>query len=188
MHPSDHSPLRPLLPGEEAVSAIFNVIAATCLLDDPCAADPYIASPHTYFLGPASSRLDRIYLPKRGWSLDRLLTIPTHWSDHQVVSATCFVVKPRVQLARPAPRIGKPPDEDNLKFWSPVLRAYKATCALGPTLCSWVAFKTFALHHFRFIRKKCPCPPPPSWKDTLCKDGISRYDFDDALRSWLYRH
>ena len=106
-HPANRSPDRLLLPGEVRLSGIFDTVTDACLLDNPCKSDIYIASPHTYFSstasGPISSCLDRIYLPKSTWSLDRLITNPTQWSDHHLVVATCFKLDPRVQMACPAP-------------------------------------------------------------------------------------
>ena len=167
IEPTDCSLHRPHLPWETRICSIFDDIATSCRIDPSSYVDLDAPLTHTYFSnttsGPVSSQLDRIYVPSH-WSIGDIYTLPTEWSDHRLIWASCFITKPTVQIARPAPRIHTPPTTD-LKFWSPVLLAYDTACSAGPSLESWTAFKNFSLSHYTdlFGRRW----NSKSWKDTL---------------------
>ena len=51
-----------------------------------------------------------------------------------------------------------------------------------------MAFKTFSLQHFLSLKKRYTPEAPLSWLDTMKHDGVSRIDFDQAIRLWQHRH
>jgi len=128
----------------------FGRIKALCGLTDTAGRDPapslWSYSKMTAH-GKAYSRLDRIYRPELGWSSGDVQPMDTGTSDHRLVVVPVYPRKPRIEKAKPAPRL---PSLDVLEkaknFWPIVLRAWDGLTGTGPvTLEKWTAFKRMVL-------------------------------------------
>jgi len=124
--------------------------------------------------GKSFSRLDRIYIPNRGWAAQKSDVLGTNWSDHRVLISTVLVTAPRVQRAVPAPRLPSLSLMDRSDiFWPEVLEAWKTLTNLpSTTLESWVGFKESVLeigmrasHHTRKDKRK-------DWVSALKRETI----------------
>ena len=140
-HP-DRAPVRLL--------AAFNSIKELCGFVDTAGTDP-VPSLWSYRKmtahGEVYSRLDRIYRPRLGWSAGDVQPIDTGASDHRLVAVPVYPRKPKIEKAKPAPRL---PSLEALnkakKFWPTVLLAWDNMTSLGPvTLEKWAAFKESVL-------------------------------------------
>jgi len=124
----------------------FNSIKALCGLVDTAGTDP--APPLWSYSkvtahGRVYSRLDRIYRPTLGWSAGDVTPLDTEASDHRLVMVPVYPRRPKIERAKPAPRL---PGLDVLdkvkKFWPAVLLAWDVLTARGPvTLERWAEFK-----------------------------------------------
>jgi hypothetical protein len=122
-HENDRDPPKPT---DIATLKHFKDIKSLCLMTDAAGPDPLPSlwscrrkNTHRY----TSSRLDRIYRPLIGWLSANPTSIPTNWSDHNIVHCTLTVRSPSIQTAKPAPRM---PDLKHLsrKFWKTTLNLY----------------------------------------------------------------
>lgn len=127
------------------IHATFASIKVACSLVDVAGDGAYPRSwTHIQSLassGKLYSRLDCLYLPAVSWSGSSPVSVPTEWSDHSLVWASCTVCHPCIQMAVPMPCM---PDTAVLdaSFWH-------ATCMLWDTLNdqpsisleSWLSFK-----------------------------------------------
>jgi len=159
------------------IRAAFDRIKTRCNMTDSVGRTP--APRHwTYSKETASgksfSRLDRIYIPDRGWTASRSDVLNTNWSDHKVLVSTVLVTAPRVQRAVPAPRLPSLSLLDRSDvFWPEVLEAWKALTDLpSTTLESWTGFKASVLevgvrasHHTRKDKRK-------DWVSALKRETI----------------
>ena len=128
----------------------FNNIKTLCGLTDT--AGPNLApSLWSYSkmnaFGRTYSRLDRVYHPRLGWSAGDVQPIDTGASDHKLITALVYPKKPRIEKAKPAPRLpGLDVLDKTKKFWPAVLLAWEDMTARGPvTLEKWTAFKCTTL-------------------------------------------
>jgi len=136
-HP-DRAPVRLL--------TAFNSIKALCGLANtagPDPAPPLWSYSKTTAHGRVYSRLDRIYRPTVGWSAGDVVPLDTGASDHRLVMVPVFPRKPKIERAKPAPRL---PSLDALdkakKFWPAVLSVWDILTSQGPiTLERWAEFK-----------------------------------------------
>jgi len=140
-HP-DRAPVRLL--------TAFNSIKALCSLTDTAGTDP--APPlwsysKTTAHGRVYSRLDRVYRPTRGWSAGEVTPIDTGASDHKLVMVPVFPKKPKIEKAKPAPRLPSLEVLDKAKkFWPAALAAWDVLTTCGPvTLERWAEFKKIVL-------------------------------------------
>jgi len=140
-HP-DRAPVRLL--------AAFNSIKALCSLADTAGTDP--APPlwsysKTTAHGRVYSRLDRIYHPMQGWSAGEVTPLDTGASDHRLVMVPVYPKRPKIEKAKPAPRLPSLEVLDKTKkFWPAVLLAWSVLTNSGPvTLEKWAEFKKVVL-------------------------------------------
>jgi len=140
-HP-DRAPVRLL--------TAFNSIKALCNLTDTAGTDPvpplWSYSKMTAH-GRVYSRLDRIYRPMQGWSSGEVTPLDTGSSDHRLVIVPVYPKKPKIEKAKPAPRL---PSLEVLsktkKFWPAVLQAWSVLTTQGSvTLEKWAEFKKIVL-------------------------------------------
>ena len=132
----------------------------------------------------SKSRLDRIYCPTKNWFPDEPSTLPTPWSDHYLVTVTCTVNRPKVQIAISAPRL---PDVDKLDniFWKQVMSAY-TTLTLSPiTLQTWTSFKRSVLTIGVSSKARISRSKGRNWLSAFRKSELSEEELDSALR-WLH--
>jgi len=140
-HP-DRAPIRLL--------TTFNSIKALCSLVDTAGADP---APPLWSYSKATahgrvySRLDRIYRPAQGWLAGEVTPLDTGASDHRLVLVPVYPKKPKIEKARPAPRLPSLEILDkSRKFWPAVLLAWNVLTNHGPiTLEKWAEFKGIVL-------------------------------------------
>jgi len=136
-HP-DRAPVRLL--------TAFNNIKALCGFTDTAGPDP---APPLWSYSKATahgrvySRLDRIYRPVQGWSAGKVTPLDTGASDHRLVMVPVYPKRPRIEKAKPAPRLPSLELLDRAKrFWPAVLLAWDALTADGLiTLEKWAEFK-----------------------------------------------
>jgi len=136
-HP-DRAPVRLL--------TAFNRIKALCSLTDtagPDPAPPLWSYSKTTAHGRVYSRLDRIYRLALGWSAGDVVPLDTGASDHRLVMVPVYPRRPKIERAKPAPRL---PSLEALnkaeKFWPAVLSAWDLLTTQGPvTLERWADFK-----------------------------------------------
>lgn len=124
----------------------FNKIKNLCSMVDTAGPDPapslWSYSKMTAH-GKTYSRLDRIYRPNGSWSAGEVIPIDTGSSDHRMMIAPVYLRKPKIEKAKPAPRL---PSMDILgkatKFSPTILREWDDMTATGHiTLEKWSAFK-----------------------------------------------
>jgi len=140
-HP-DRAPIRLL--------TAFNSIKTLCGLTDTAGLNP--APPLWSYTkmtahGQTYSRLDRIYRPRLGWSAGNVQPIDTEASDHRMITVLVYPRRPKIEKAKPAPRL---PDLDALekakKFWPAIMKAWEHMMARSPvTLERWAEFKKTVL-------------------------------------------
>ena len=186
-HPDDRAP-RSLLPVPSAITRNFDKVKAICSMKDVAGPEPFPSgwtraiqrAGHTYH-----TRLDRVYCPDTLWFPSDPISLPTLWSDHNLVWADCTLSCPRVQMAVPADRLPPVPKLD-AQFWADTLAKYKALCQTDISLASWTAFKREILalgisskHHLRRSKGN-------NWLAALRGDKLTQEEFDTAL-AWLNR-
>jgi len=128
----------------------FNNIKALCNFTDTAGPDP---APPLWSYSKATahgrvySRLDRIYRPILGWSAGKVAPLDTGVSDHRLIMVPVYPKRPRIEKAKPAPRLPSLEVLDKAKkFWPAVLLAWSTLTADGPvTLESWAVFKNTVL-------------------------------------------
>ena len=129
-----------------------------------------------------SARLDRIYFPHKICTAGQPVTVPTLWSNHSLVWAPIHIVRPRVELAKPAPRLPDLPTLDAHKpFWPSVLAAYEALAASDVTLLDWISFKQTALEHGLSAKSSLQSSGSKNWKKLLRGDLVPEDDLVDAI-------
>jgi len=140
-HP-DRAPVRLL--------TAFNSIKALCGLTDTAGTDP---TPPLWSYSKATahgrvySRLDRIYRPTQGWSAGEVTPLDTGASDHRMVVVPVYPIRPKIEKAKPVPRLPSLEVLDKTrKFWPEVLLAWDILTTRGPvTLERWAEFKKVVL-------------------------------------------
>ena len=129
-----------------------------------------------------SAHLDRIYFPHWTCTAGRPVTVPTLWSDHSLVWAPVHMTKPRVELAKPTPRLPDTPTLDAHKpFWPSALAAYEALAASGITLPDWISFKQSILEYGLSAKSSLQSSGCKNWKKLLCGDLVPEDDLVDAI-------
>jgi len=128
----------------------FNSIKALCGLVDTAGTDP--APPLWSYSkvtahGRVYSRLDRIYRPTLGWSAGDVTPLDTGASDHRLIMVPVYPKRPKIEKAKPAPRLPSLETLDKTKkFWPAVMAAWDVLTARGPiTLERWADFKKVIL-------------------------------------------
>ena len=130
-----------------------------------------------------SARLDRIYFPHKICTAGRPVAVPTLWSDHCLVWAPIHIVNPRVELAKPAPRLPDTPTLDAHKpFWPSALAAYEALATSNVTLPDWISFKEAILRHGLSAKSSLRSSGSRNWKKLLRGDLVPEDDLVDAIR------
>ena len=131
------------------------------------------------------TRLDHIYCLDALWFPDDPVSLPTLWSDHNLVWVDCTLSCPRVQMAVLADCLPPIPKLDP-KFWADALEKYRMLSQSHITLASWTAFKKDVLalgisskHHLRSSKGN-------NWLAALRGDRLLQSDFDAAI-AWLNR-
>jgi len=140
-HP-DRAPIRLL--------TAFNSIKALCGMVDTAGqgpAPPLWSYSSTTAHGRVYSRLDRIYRPTLGWSAGDVVPLGTGASDHRLVMVPVYPKRPKIEKAKPAPRLPSLEALDKAKkFWPAVLSAWGVLTSQGPiTLERWAEFKKVVL-------------------------------------------
>jgi len=135
----------------EKLLTAFNTMKALCGLTDTAGSGP--APPLWSYSkatahGQVYSRLDRIYRPVRGWSAGEVVPLATGASDHRLIVVPVYPKKPKIEKAKPAPRLPSLEVLDRAKkFWPAVLLAWDALTSYGPvTLEKWAEFKSMVLN------------------------------------------
>jgi len=134
----------------ERLLTAFNTIKALCGITDTAGPDPapsLWSYSKTTAHGRVYSRLDRVYRPVQGWSAGEVVPLDTGASDHRLIMAPIYPKKPRIEKAKPAPRLPSLEVLDKAKrFWPAVLLAWDALTSCGPvTLERWAEFKSTVL-------------------------------------------
>ena len=186
-HPDDCAPRSPL-PVPSAISWDFNKIKAICSMKDVAGLEPF-PSRWTCATQRASCTyhacLDCIYCPDTLWFPNDPVSLPTLWSDHNLVWVDCTLSCPRVQMAVPADCL-PPIQKLDAKFWADTLARYRTMSQASVNLASWTIFKKNILalgisskHHLRRSKGN-------NWLAALRGDELSQEDFNTAL-AWLNR-
>ena len=129
---------------------VFNNIKTLCGFTDAAGPDP---APPLWSYSKATahgrvySRLDRIYHPSQGWSAGKVAPLDTGASDHRLMMVPVYPKRPKIEKAKPAPRLPSLEVLDKAKkFWPAVLLAWNTLTTDGPiTLERWAAFKSDTL-------------------------------------------
>ena len=130
-----------------------------------------------------SARLDRIYFPHKTCTAGRPVTVPTLWSDHSLVWAPIHITRPRVELAKAAPRLPDVPTLDAHKqFWPSALAAYEVLVTSDVTLHDWTSFKQTILEHGLSAKASLRSSSSRNWKKLLRGDLVPEDDLVDAIR------
>jgi len=128
----------------------FGEIKALCGLTDTAGSGP-APSLWSYSKvtahGKTYSRLDRIYRPTLGWFSSGVTPVDTGSSDHRMVVVAAYPRRPKIEKAKPAPRLPSLEVLDKAReFWPAVLRDWDTLTAQGPvTLEKWAEFKAAVL-------------------------------------------
>ena len=130
------------------------------------------------------SRLDRIYHPLDGWTASAPLAFKTNHSDHHFVWSDCFVTSPRVELAKPAPRLPPLQFLEVGPFWPAVLSAWSDLSSGPIDLPHWTLFKKSILSHSLAIAQTCRSCIDKSWKSALRGDEVPEHELDDIVFCW----
>ena len=186
IHPDDRFPIKPtplnlLKPLTE--------ILALCRAQD-CAGPPSFPRGFTWSGGNSRyklySRLDRIYIPMAEWSADLPVSIPTNWSDHKLVWASCVLTQPKVEIAEAAPRL--PPVRVFHKckeFWVPALALYENLVSSTVTLETWTTFKSEILKLGSSVRAKRKLNKTTDWKISLRGELVPESELHQAVQDAL---
>ena len=188
-HPDDRSSPA-YTPVPNSVLRNFSCIQDLCLMKDSAGLYP-LPSGWTFKRAVRSSpdsfvfsRLDRIYCPQDNWFPDLPVSLPTLWSDHNLVWVDCTLSKPRVQMAVPADRLPNISSLDD-EFWASALSRYRAMVASPVSLPRWTAFKKEILSLGLSARRRRSAAKGKNWLATFRGDPMSPEDFDSAM-SWLH--
>jgi len=131
--------------------AVFNKIKDLCGMTDSAGLSP-APSLWSYSKmtanGKSYSRLDRIYRPITGWTASSMVPMDTGHSDHRMMIAPVYPRWPKIEKAKPAPRL---PNMELLgkakKFAPAVLQAWKCMAEAGPVMLEkWTTFKREVLN------------------------------------------
>ena len=183
-HPHDRAPQKAPDSVFRCRLQVFADLKALCCAHD--AASPSVFPRGMSFHHRAttySARLDRVYFPYKICTAGKPTTVPTLWSDHSLVWAPIHVTEPRVELAKPAPRLPDLHTLDKHKpFWTSVLSAYEELSASEVTLTSWTAFKRSILEHGLQARSTTQSSRTKNWKRLLCGDLVPEDDLVDAIQ------
>ena len=130
-----------------------------------------------------SACLDRVYFPWQICTAGHPVTVPTLWSDHCLVWAPVHITNPRVELAKPTPRL---PDITTLDkhqpFWASIIVAYETLAASDITLPGWISFKQTVLDRGLQAKAASRSSRSKNWKSLLCGDLVPEDDLTDAIR------
>ena len=186
-HPDDRAPRSPL-PVPSAISQNFDKIKAICSMRDVAGPEPFPSgwTQATWHAGLTyKARLDQVYCPDTLWFPTDPISLPTLWSDHNLVWVDCTLSRPRVQMAVPADRLPPIPKLDP-KFWADVLAIYKTMSQTTVNLASWTAFKRSVLALGVSSKHRLQRSKGNNWLAALRGDQLSQTDFDSAV-AWLNR-
>ena len=132
------------------------------------------------------AHLDCIYCPDALWFPNDPVSLPTLWSDHNIVWVDCTLSRPRVQMAVPADCLPPIPKLDP-KFWADTLEKYRALSLAHVNLASWTVFKKDVLALGISSKHRLQCSKGNNWLTALRGDKLSLADFDTAVM-WLNRN
>ena len=170
--------------------AVFSDIKSLCLMGDT-AGHTGLYKGHTFSQNARGvrifSRLDRIYFPNDGWTASSPVAIPTNHSDHLFVWADCFCRSPRVEIARPAPRLPPLPHLEQGRFWPEVLSLWTSLSSYSITLPRWSSFKKEVLRIGLAAAGARRKAITSHWKDALRGDAISDHDLAEITFNWSSR-
>ena len=141
-HPDDRAPCSPL-PVLSAITQNFGKIKAICSMKDVAGPEPLPGgwTRATQCAGRTyRARLDRVYCPDALWFPSDPVSLPTLWSDHNLVWVDCTLSRPRVQMAVPADRL-PPILKLDAQFWAGALAKYRVLTQCNVDLASWSVFK-----------------------------------------------
>ena len=184
-HPDDCAP-RSLLPVLSAIIRNFDKIKAICSMKDVAGPEPFPSgwTRATRCAGLTyKARLNRVYCPDTLWFPSDPVSLPTLWSDHNLVWVDCTLSRPRVQMAVPADCLPPIPKLDP-KFWADILVRYRAMSRADVSLTSWTAFKKEVLALGILSKHHLQCSKGNNWLAALKGDQLSQADFDTAV-AWL---
>ena len=163
---------------------IFADLKALCCAQDAAGPRPFprgISFHHR--ASNYSARLDRVYFPWQTCTAGRPVTVPTLWSDHCLVWAPVHITNPRVELAKPAPRL---PDMSTLDrhrpFWASIVAAYETLAASDVALPDWMSFKQTVLDQGLRAKAASRSSRTKNWKSLLCGDLVPEDDLVDAIQ------
>ena len=164
----------------------MNDILAICMARDVAGPDPFLKG-YTWSMVRLGrnllSRLDRLYLPYETWEADMPVSIPTNWSDHKLLYADCVILRPRVEIARPARRL---PKIDHLNscpsFWTDVIAEWMVFASGPITLERWTAFKVKVLSLGITEAKTWRKSFDRDWLSALRGDMVAEEDLPQAVR------
>ena len=186
-HPDDRAPRSPL-PVPSAIVRNFDKIKAICSMRDVAGPEP-LPTGWTRATQRAGltyrARLDRVYCPDALWFPGDPVSLPTLWSDHNLVWVDCTLSRPRVQMAVPADRLPPVPKLD-AQFWADALARYRSLTQAGVNLASWTAFKKSVLTMGISSKHRLRRSKGNNWLAALRGDQLSQDDFD-ATVAWLSR-
>jgi hypothetical protein len=174
-HSEDRDPPKPT---DTCTKKHFANIKTLCLMTNAAGPGP-MPSLWTYRKknahGITSSRLDRIYRPLIGWTSSNPTSIPTNWSDHNIMHCTMVVKSPTVQTAKPAPRM---PDIKNLTkpFWRASLDSYRTLISQPIGLKPWVDMKTNLLKLGMKTAQTMKKKKTADWNSLLRGELLSKED------------
>ena len=186
-HPDDCAPHSPL-PVPSTVTQNFDKIKAICSMKDVAGPEPFPSrwthatqcTSHTY-----QAHLDCVYCPNALWFPNDPVSLPTLWSDHNLVWVDCTLSQPRVQMAAPADCLPPIPKLDP-KFWADALAKYRMLSQANVSLASWTIFKKDILA-LGISSKHClQCSKGNNWLAALRGDKLSQDDFNTVV-AWLNR-
>ena len=174
-------------PTPRAILKLHDDITYACAMKDTLGEDaPPGQWTHTQRGGTSrsKSRIDRIYCPTRDWFPDEPATLPVPWSDHYLVTVTCTVSRPKVQIAVAAPRLPDINKLDNI-FWKQVTAEYAAMTSSPITLQTWTKFKKAVLAIGISSKARINGSKERNWLSAFRKSDLSEEDLESALR-WLH--
>ena len=186
-HPDDHAP-RSLLLVPSAITCNFDKIKAICSMKDVASPEPFPSgwTQATQHAGCTyHACLNRVYCPDTLWFPSDPVSLPTLWSDHNLVWVDCTLSCPRVQMAVPANHL-PPILKLDVQFWSDALAKYRALNQTGISLASWTVFKRDILALGISSKHRLWCSKGNNWLAALRGDKLSQDEFDAAL-AWLNR-
>ena len=163
---------------------VFTDLTSLCCTHDAAGVHPFPRSISFHHRASSySAHLDRIYYPRQTCTAGKPVTIPTLWSDHCLVWAPIHITKPRVKLAKLAPRL---PDMTTLDrhcpFWTSVMAAYDTLAASDVTLPDWISFKQTILEQGLKAKAASRSSQTKCWKSLLRGDLVPEDDLIDAIR------